>query len=205
MEQRGVEVRSLEFEAMRLWDIPVAAWKLRRVFAELRPDIVHSLLFTALATGDGPRDHAEFPAVAARSSPQHDDAHPAHLHWRLIGKANHASHVIAVSRAVRETLIREGVAKDHVSVVYNGLDWEGAVQTDPAGVEAWRQRFPRSRIIVAAGRITFQKDWPDSARSGSPWRVGEQPTSTSSSLQSEPKPSARSSPTSSRARVWAVP
>ena len=56
--------------------------------------------------------------------------------------------------------MREGVPTSHVKVIHNGLDWEGTVRTQCAAVDAWRRRFQRQVLLVAAGRLTFQKDYP---------------------------------------------
>ena len=82
------------------------------------------------------------------------------LHARVDGfSAAAASHVAAVSDAVRSTLIRvEGVSADRITVVPNGVDWNALTPT-AAAVAEWRSRFQGRHLAVAAGRLDPLKDY----------------------------------------------
>ena len=82
------------------------------------------------------------------------------VHARIDARcARAASHVAAVSEAVRNTLVDvENVAAGHVTVVPNGVDWD-ALTPEPTRVADWRSRFHGRQLAVAAGRLDPIKDY----------------------------------------------
>jgi glycosyltransferase involved in cell wall biosynthesis len=72
--------------------------------------------------------------------------------------ARRASRVLAVSAAIRDTLVEEGLSPSRITVVPNGMDW-AVIAARPDAVQAWRARFPNRRLAVAVGRIDPIKDY----------------------------------------------
>ena len=162
MRDRGVDTYSLGLKRINLRSVPVAAFRLRRVIRSLDPDVVHCLLFYAsLATELALLGMRQPPSLLVRHHNLLLHIQEKRLHvWADSWMARRASKVVAVSEAVRGTLVREGVPRSHVKVIHNGLDWEGAVRTQREAMDAWRARFQPQVLLVAAGRLTFQKDYP---------------------------------------------
>ena len=65
-----------------------------------------------------------------------------------------ATRVITVSYYTRNIVIhRYGVPPEKVEVVYNGIDFSGAGEAEPARVDSG----PRDKVVLFLGRITMQK------------------------------------------------
>lgn len=164
MAARGVEVRSLGMSDGSLESVPLALMRLRRMLATARPDVVHSMLFYPSLTAELAR--AVWPGAPPSLVVRHHNAlhhlYGRRLHARLDRwTACRATRVVAVSHAVARTLSdAEMVPAEHVTVIHNGLDWDGSVKVDSAAVAEWRRRFDTRRLLVAAGRITGEKDYP---------------------------------------------
>lgn len=157
----GVRLHHLP-SAERL-NLPRAAVAISRLLRRTGPDLVHANLF-------GPGIATEL-ARLQRSAPasvftrHHDRSHhllrkPLHVRadrWT----ARHASHVIAPSAAVRETLVGdERVPADHVTVVHHGVEWDRLAADDDER-RRWRATFPPGPLAVAAGRLDPIKAYPD--------------------------------------------
>jgi glycosyltransferase involved in cell wall biosynthesis len=163
MQSRGVPVRSLGLNDITLQAVPPAAIRLRHVLRELRPDVAHSLLFYGSLATELARTSMRRPppSLLVRHHNQILHVQGKRLHIRLDRwMAKRASRVVAVSHAVKSTLLQEGVPGNRVTVIHNGLDWDGAVRTDRATVGGWRARVAHRLLLVAAGRFTLQKDYP---------------------------------------------
>lgn len=164
MQRRGVPLHRMALRPSVPGCLPPAVLRLRGLLKVIRPDVIHSLLFIPglvceLARGSLTKPPA---SILAR---HHNLMHhllrrPLHVkldRWSAI----RASHVVAVSSAVKTTLVeREGVPAGHVTVIHNGLDWERTVRADPAQVASLRARFAPGPLLVAAGRLDVQKDYP---------------------------------------------
>ena len=81
-------------------------WWLRR----LRPDVLHTHLSTASLLGSAAARLAGFPAVATVHG----------LNTRTC--FNWSSHVIAVSHAVKQYLVYQGLPEHRITVIHNGVD-----------------------------------------------------------------------------------
>lgn len=163
MASRGVAVRSLGASNGSLESVPLAIWRLRKLIRSIGPDVIHSLLFypglvtecCRLPIADAP------PSLLVRHHNEILHLERRVLHWRADGwMARRATRVVAVSQSVAQTVVGEGVSVDHVAVIHNGLDWDAVVTVDPTSSDQWRQRFDGHRLLVAAGRLTHQKDYP---------------------------------------------
>jgi glycosyltransferase involved in cell wall biosynthesis len=100
------------------------------------------------------------PSLHARHHNAWTDSRYLGLHDRLDRwTTRHATHVLAVSEAVRITLLAKGTPDQRISVVHNGLDWDREVCFDPAASAEWRKRFPDHLLLVAVGRLVPVKDY----------------------------------------------
>ena len=164
MSSRSVAVRSLGLRRVSLEQVPFAAARLRRILRGRQLDVVHSVLFypalaVELARATMPTPP---PSLLARHHEMRLHLDGKHLHVRLDRwMARHATRVVAVSEAVRRVLTQhEKVPRNHVDVILNGLDWQTTVGVDSTGVDHWRRQFGEHRLLVAAGRLDSQKDYP---------------------------------------------
>lgn len=139
----------------------MAAARLRRVARFAGASIVHA--------------HGHLPGLVAAASSQLPGTVPLivtrhhNIEHELLGKTVHvqleswaarrADLVIAVSTAVRDTLVRHGVPRSQIRLVHHGLDWERYVP-DADQVRIWRARFEDRPLLVAVGRADPIKDYP---------------------------------------------
>lgn len=71
-----------------------------------------------------------------------------------------ACHVVTVSRASVDVLVRLGISRDHISVVHNAIDPSYGTATTGADVEAVRSRHgieKGDRVLVSVGRLSREK------------------------------------------------
>jgi L-malate glycosyltransferase len=134
------------------WDIgldPRAWWQLRRAVRAFQPDLIHvhdSHALTLAATAAPGRR-----IVATRR---------VEFHVRRFGSWRRAVRIIAISEAVRNVLIADGIGADAVVVVHDGIDvaevrHAGAVPLDIRG-ESGIPTF--ARLAVNAAALTGEKD-----------------------------------------------
>jgi glycosyltransferase involved in cell wall biosynthesis len=142
----GLDVRDLSFRG-DLW--PGAAWALRRMLREERPDVVqahdpHALGAVLLAGGP-------VPVVATRRVDFDLQGWPSR--WKYRG----ARRVVAVSRAVADVLARSGLSPAALRVVYEGVPDRPPV---PGGQEALRALgLPEEALVVGnVAALTAHKD-----------------------------------------------
>lgn len=165
LRERGVAYRPLGVRHLR--NVALLAMRVRSLIKETQPDLIHSHLFIPTLVIELARLTMLRPPPSVHSR-HHNLGH--HLPKRPIHRrldawmARRASIVIAVSEAVRETLIRlDGVAEQRVEVVYNGID-EKLLALDPKDVDGWRKALGPGPRAVAAGRIHAEKDYPTLVR-----------------------------------------
>lgn len=155
----GAKFHALRAETTR--SVPVAVRRLLRLAAEVRPNVIHAHLFgpgLALAVASS-RARNRFGTVITRHHNRLHHLSRQRTHVFLDGwSARRVSAVIAVSAAVRDTMVDlERVPATKVSVVHNGLD-PAIMRTDPTAVEAWRKRLGPGPLLVASGRLSPEKD-----------------------------------------------
>lgn len=157
---RGAEHAALGLPT-GIWSLPLAVLRLQQLLRSWQPDVVHAHLFLpglACATlrllGGRPR------LVLSRhhNRTHHTRHRPLHA-WLDGWMARRADVVIAVSAAVKQTLVDlERVPERRVRVVHNGID-PAVLEVDPAATEDWRRRLEAPLLAVAAGRIDPEKDY----------------------------------------------
>ncbi len=135
------------------------AWTLSRFLRKERPHILH--------LHDG---HAVLPGkMAARFSFLNDLKIFSHRRtvFKLKGHGKYAGRmdrVIAISGAVREELVKAGVAPEKIRVVYSGMDFPEPLAQDAAEARALRDRhgIPADAFVIAhAGALTSEKRQAD--------------------------------------------
>ncbi|MCC7007985.1 MAG: glycosyltransferase [Acidobacteria bacterium] len=108
-----------------------AAWQLRRIFDEERPDVVHAhdpmaVSLTAMAlqmAGAPPRR----PLVVAARRVDFHLKHHAFSRW----KYRSVDVFIAASRVIAQILVADGIDRDRIEVVHDGVDL-AAIDAEPA-------------------------------------------------------------------------
>ena len=112
-----------------------AAWRLSRVLKQLRPDVIHAhdphgvaMASTALSIASpSPRP----PLVASRRI-EFRIAHNSFSRW----KYSQVDCFIANSGAIRDRLVADGITREKITVVNEGVDVERIVRMTPANVHA---------------------------------------------------------------------
>ncbi len=148
----GVPVHSL---SPAKW-LPLYVWRLARLLAARRFDIVHCHLFGANWIA---KPVAALLSVRVRIN--HDQCndrlrHDSRLARWLDTVTNRIStHVCAVSKSTRDFLVeREAMPESRVSVVYNGVDVERFTPAKPD-----EHKTTGAPLVAGVGRLVAQKDF----------------------------------------------
>lgn len=156
LARRGVSLRALS--ALDFRALPLATARLRAVLRE-GWDLVQSNGYLPALETEISRAGTSVPSLLARHHNREHYVRGGALHVRLDAwSARRARHVLAVSEAVRGTLLEEGVPAERISVVPNGVDWGGLV-VDEKEAERWRCAFDAEPLLVAVGRLDPIKDY----------------------------------------------
>jgi len=110
-----------------------AAWSLSRLLKQLTPQIVHahdphalSMAATALSIIGEPR-----PALVASRRAEFRVAHNSFSRW----KYSQVDCFIATCEAVRERLSADGIARQRIAIVHDGVDVDRIARMEPANVQ----------------------------------------------------------------------
>jgi L-malate glycosyltransferase len=133
-----------------------AAWRLSRVLKQLRPDIIHAhdphgvaMAATALSIAS---PSPEPPLVATRRI-EFRIAHNSFSRW----KYGRVACFIAISEAVRERLISDGIPRQQTTVVHEGVDVERIVHLPTASVHAAFFLPTHAPVVANIGALVAQK------------------------------------------------
>jgi glycosyltransferase involved in cell wall biosynthesis len=134
------------------WEIgldPRAWWHLRRTIAAFQPDIIHvhdSHALTLAATVALGRT-----LVATRR---------VDFHVGRFGAWRRPDRIIAVSEAVKQILIRDGITANAITVVRDGIDPEDVrhAATPPLDIRAQLRLSPKALIALNAAALVDHKD-----------------------------------------------
>ena len=153
--------------------IASSAWRLRSLANEWRPAFIlaHGFLPSVTMTAAfalGPRPRT---LVVRHHNIEHHLRGSALHRWLDGWSVKRADHVIAVSDAVRRTVIGEGARPDAVSVIYHSVDLLSLDPTEEA-VAAWRESLGAGPTAVAVGRIDAIKAHEDVVRAVAEVRQG---------------------------------
>jgi glycosyltransferase involved in cell wall biosynthesis len=133
-----------------------AAWRLSRVLKQLKPDIIHAhdphgvaMAATALSIAS---PSPEPPIVASRRI-EFRIAHNSFSRW----KYSRVACFIAISEAVRERLIADGIPREKTTVVHEGVDVERIVHLPTANVHAAFFLPTHAPVVGNIGALVAQK------------------------------------------------
>ncbi len=133
-----------------------AAWRLSRVLKQLRPDIIHAhdphgvaMAATALSIAS---PSPEPPLVASRRI-EFRIAHNSFSRW----KYGRVACFIAISEAVRDRLIADGIPRQKTTVVHEGVDVERIVHLPTASVHAAFFLPTHAPVVGNIGALVAQK------------------------------------------------
>lgn len=141
----GIEQEHL---AMRGLFDPVSHWKLRRLVRQWRPDIVHGhQIRGSMYAGVAGHKHKAPLAISSAHAP----TAKTHM-WRC-------AHILAVSEAVKATLVQVGYAPTGISVIHNGVPDGPHKGLDPVrqALRAELQIPEHVTAVVSAGRFVHDK------------------------------------------------
>lgn len=133
-----------------------AAWRLSRVLKQLRPDVIHAhdphgvaMAATALSIAS---PSPEPPLVASRRI-EFRVAHNSFSRW----KYGRVACFIAISEAVRDRLIADGIPRQKTTVVHEGVDVERIVHLPAANVHAAFFLPTHAPVVGNIGALVAQK------------------------------------------------
>jgi glycosyltransferase involved in cell wall biosynthesis len=149
-EETGFELnlKISEFEVYRLnyqskKDIPSCIIQMRKLFATLKPHIVHTHLFEAGIAG---MTAARICRIPIRIHTRHDamihhDFHPSAVKYdKLINRL--ATHVIAISANVKEILENlENVPSKKITVIPHGFELQQYANCDNSRIEVVKKKY----------------------------------------------------------------
>jgi glycosyltransferase involved in cell wall biosynthesis len=132
-----------------------AAWRLSRVLKQLRPDIVHAhdphaVAMTATALSIAPLPRTRF--VAARRL-ELRMARNSFSRW----KYGQVDCFIASSAAIRDRLVHDGIPKQRIRIVNEGVDVERIARLAPANVHAAFYLPTHAPIVGNVGALVPHK------------------------------------------------
>jgi glycosyltransferase involved in cell wall biosynthesis len=133
-----------------------AAWRLSRVIKQLTPDVIHAhdphgvaMAATALSIVSP----SPAPALVASRRIEFRIAHNSFSKW----KYGRVDCFIAISEAVRERLIADGIPRAKTTVVHEGVDVERIVHLPAANVHAAFYLPTHAPIVGNIGALVPQK------------------------------------------------
>ncbi len=153
---RGIPVRALW--RLNRYD-PTAPWRLARLVRPLRLDLLTVHLISASFVGGLARGRMGIPVVAT-----------SHGLDRRSGRWVYrpADRVIAVSCAVKDHLVRQGVPPEKITVIRNGIEVERFVPRMSKRDARARLGLPADAVVVgSAGHLVARKGFDDLLRA---WR-----------------------------------
>jgi L-malate glycosyltransferase len=132
---------------------PIAAWRLRREISARRIDVVHAHTAHAVSVGAMATLGTRVPLVVSRRVDFHLRRN-AGTRW----KYGRASVVVAISNAVADVLAGDGVARDRIAVVPDGVDLRRVVEAAPAETLAACGVTPDRPLVVQVAQLVGHKD-----------------------------------------------
>jgi len=129
---------------------PLTLMRLARWLRRDRVQVIHTHLSTASLLGSWAARLAGIPAVATVHG----------LNTRTCFNWAHA--IIAVSNAVKQHLVAQGMEPDRITVVHNGVDLRALSRPEESGVVRERWGLPAGApVLITVGRLTARKGHRD--------------------------------------------
>jgi glycosyltransferase involved in cell wall biosynthesis len=133
-----------------------AAWRLSRVLKHLKPDVIHAHDPHAVAMASTARSIASpspMPKLVATRRIEFRIARNSFSRW----KYEQVDCFVAISEAVRERLVADGIPRQKTTVVHEGVDVERIVQLPAANVHAAFFLPTHAPIVGNVGALVAQK------------------------------------------------
>lgn len=133
-----------------------AAWRLSRVIKQLRPDVIHAHdphAVAMAATALSIVSPSPAPALVASRRIEFRIAHNSFSKW----KYGRVDCFVAISEAVRERLIADGIPRAKTTVVHEGVDVDRIVHLPAANVHAAFYLPTHAPIVGNIGALVPQK------------------------------------------------
>jgi glycosyltransferase involved in cell wall biosynthesis len=133
-----------------------AAWRLSRVLKQLMPDVIHAHDPHGVAMAATARSIASpspMPRLIATRRIEFRVARNSFSRW----KYGQVDCFVAISEAVRERLISDGIRREQTTVVHEGVDVERIVQLPAANVHAAFFLPTHAPIVGNIGALVAQK------------------------------------------------
>jgi glycosyltransferase involved in cell wall biosynthesis len=133
-----------------------AAWRLSRVLKQLKPDVIHAHDPHGVAMAATARSIASpspMPRLIATRRIEFRVARNSFSRW----KYGQVDRFVAISEAVRERLISDGIRREQTTVVHEGVDVERIVQLPAANVHAAFFLPTHAPIVGNIGALVAQK------------------------------------------------
>lgn len=133
-----------------------AAWRLSRVIKSLRPDVIHAhdphaVAMAAMALSiAAPRPR---PALVASRRIEYRIARNSFSRW----KYSQVDCFLAISRAVGDRLVADGIPRSRIAVVHEGVDVERIVSLPPGNVHAALFLPTHAPVVGTVGALVAQK------------------------------------------------
>jgi len=135
---------------------PTAYWQLRRHISRLKPDLVHTWMFTANAYGRAAALSAGVKNIIAseRCVDPWKAWHQLAIDRRL---AKRTARIVVNSRGVQEYYVEHGLPADKFRLIYNGIAPAAASTVSREQLLAELNLPPTARLLGAVGRLWPQK------------------------------------------------
>jgi glycosyltransferase involved in cell wall biosynthesis len=165
IEVRALHTAPLNAGPFRLFGLPLfaaeVAWQLRRYSPDaVMGFLVRSNLTLVLSRWFGNRRRIFISERCATDAVYRGDSLESRTMLRLVAAVYpYADRIVAISRGVKDSLVRLGIASDKVRVIYNPQNL-GSIASAIAGVSSRPPVSSGPFTIVTAGRLSPQKDYP---------------------------------------------
>ena len=156
-ELRKRNLDCFEVKGAKFSDLPQTVRRLVEFMRSEKFDIVHTQLLHGSIVGQIAARIAKIPVRVITRQYTTDCYHSGHRYLDKLDTyvAKKATKVIAISNAVRDDLIEQGVKADNIELIYNGIDLQPFNRkTSTASI---RERFPDKYLIAFVANLNHRK------------------------------------------------
>ena len=131
---------------------------LKSYLKEMDFDIVHTNILRADVFGRMAAHAVGIPVIVSTEHGLHAWEHRGSLirkivKWLYIRTASYNSAIVAVSDAVKENLIKEGIPQEKIIRIYNGVDANAFAPLDPAEKDKMRRYITDDQVCCTIGLV----------------------------------------------------
>lgn len=158
LKEKNHRVEFIEFNDRK--ELPQTIFRLRRLLADMRPDIVHTHMVNASLAG---LVAARLSGIRRRVHTRHHSSE-CHIYYphavyydKLVSKLS--TRIVAISQAVADVLIqREGVNPQKIHLIRHGFDLAG-FKSDEVAAQEIEQKYKLTRKYPVVGVISRFVHW----------------------------------------------